>query len=84
VNTDPDKTTVQEKEDLRILKEKILDRKLRMYDLMYHLSQCTPPELEQSGYRKGLEDALARVLDRTTADLNKLTREHLRKYPDRT
>ena len=75
--------TEQEKLDLEILKSSIQMEKLHCFSYLLFLSKATPESLVTSGYRNvSNAEAMAQAFKTYVARIEKLTKDHVKKYPD--
>jgi ABC-type oligopeptide transport system ATPase subunit len=75
--------TEQEKTDLEFLRKEIDRIKKNTFDYLRTLDRATPEELTYSGYRNMTNaEAMRKAYQNAVESIDKLTREHVRKYPD--
>jgi hypothetical protein len=71
----------EEKEDLRMMKERVAQLKIEHFDYIDMLMRTPENELKSSGY-KTYDQALRLNYVRTKQAIDKVMKEFLRKYPD--
>lgn len=71
----------QETNDLNELNEAVLKLKVSCIDTQMAMSKYRPEELKSSGF-KTVEDAIKFVLLSKSKEIQKITNDYLKKYPD--
>jgi len=71
----------EEQADLDQLALRTRDTKLKAYDLMYAYMGMGPEMLKHSGHAS-VESALKYAMERAIKEVNKLTKDFLKRWPD--
>jgi hypothetical protein len=73
----------QEQKDLELLRVSIADAKMMCFEYLKYLNTATREHLDMSGYRgKSNAEAMQEHFQHRLKEIDKLTKVHLRKYPD--
>jgi hypothetical protein len=76
-------TTEAEEKDLVVLRAAIQQEKLNTYDYLREIERASEQDLTMSGYRgKTNAEAMRAVYKNSLARIEKLTKAHVKKWPD--
>lgn len=74
--------TEQEKKDLDSFKAATVEQKLKTFDYLKMLSSMSNESLNQAGYCDGMAEAILSALRDGIKKIDRLMKDHLKKYPD--